>query len=218
MGLIISGSFDKKKRKKKTTVTVLHSDRKEWFLSAYVLESVDFMRSITELLVGVFPFSNSVSDISLEVVLNIYYIWCLVDIRKWFACIIQKLPQWFNIYIFNAADFFHWSLPYFSDIKCIFTMITLSFIILSYYIQTMGKKNGHFSFLCFYFYKCIAYISHLYQMFCSLFSYAFSTFRTQNRKRERKREGRHLDIDWIVARVFVRPAEFFAKVFLSPGR
>lgn len=74
MGLIISGSFDQKKRKKKTTVTVLHSDRKEWFLSAYVLESVDFIRSITELLVGVFPFSNSVSDISLEVVLNIYYI------------------------------------------------------------------------------------------------------------------------------------------------
>lgn len=68
------GFVRQKKRKKKTTVTVLHSDRKEWFLSAYVLESVDFIRSITELLVGVFPFSNSVSDISLEVVLNIYYI------------------------------------------------------------------------------------------------------------------------------------------------
>lgn len=117
--------------------------------------------------------------------LNIHYIWCLVDIREWSACIVQKLAQSCNIYIFNAADYFHWSLPYFSDIKCIFTMITLSFIILSYYIQIMGKKNGHFSFLCFYFYKCIAYISHLYQMFCSLFSYAFSTFRTQNRKRER---------------------------------
>lgn len=36
---------------------------------------------------------NSVSDISLEVVLNIYYIRCLVDIRELFACIIQKLPQ-----------------------------------------------------------------------------------------------------------------------------
>lgn len=71
-------------------------------------------------------------------------------------------------------------------------MITLSFIIMSYYIQTMGKKNGHFSFLCFYFYKCIAYISHLYQMFCSLFSYAFSTFRTQNRKkRERGQAFKH---------------------------
>lgn len=81
-------------------------------------------------------------------------------------------------------------------------------------INTGVRKMAIFLFCVFIFNKCIAYISHQYQMFCSLFSYAFSTFRIRNRKkRDRQAFRRRLDI---VARVFV--AEFFREGLFESGK
>lgn len=79
----------------------------------------------------------------------------------------------------------------------------------------LGKKNGHFSFLCFYFYMHWLYFPFLYQMFCSFFHMLFYFSNPEPEKRAGfwPQKRRRLD-----SSASFRSTQSFSRRFFEPRK